>query len=177
MKQSRPPRQRPLSQRVFTVSGGYNPVLCGRSSSRRAHYKEWDEVQMGKAVEACVNEGMSIRQAAFHFGVPKSTLGDRMSGRVVPCSTSGPKTYLSPVEETELVKFLLRCAAIGDPKSHVTRNHGILDYLLSVRNNHIIVLIDNAQELAKVEFDMVRSVRHFINTSPRATCLAFSQDP
>ena len=101
----------------------------------------------------------------------------RMNGRVVPCSTSGPKTSSSPEEETELVKFLLRCAAIGDPKSHVTRNHGILDYLLSVRNNHIMVLIDNAQELAKVEFDMVRSVRHFINTSPRATCLAFSQDP
>ena len=128
---------------------------------------------MGKAVEACVNEGMSIRQAAFHFGVPTSTLGDRMSSRVVPCSTSGPKTSYLP----ELVKFLLRCEAIGDPKSRVTRNHGILDYLLSVRNNHIIVLIDNAQELAKVEFDMVRSVRHFINTSPRATCLAFSQDP
>ena len=77
------------------VSGSYNPVLCGRSSSRPAHYKEWDEVQMGKAVEACVNEGMNIRQAAFHFGVPKSTLGDRMSGRVVPCSTSGPKTSIS----------------------------------------------------------------------------------
>ena len=122
MKQSRPPRQRLLSQRVFTVSGGCNPVLCGRSSfrpssSRPAHYKEWGEVQMGKAVDACVNEGMSIRQAAFHFGVPKSTLGDRMSGRVVPGSTSGPKTYLSPEEETELVKFLLRCAAMGFPKS------------------------------------------------------------
>ena len=47
-----------------------------------------------------------------------------MSGRVVPCSTSGPKTSLSPEEETELVKFLLRCAAIGDPKSRVTRNPG-----------------------------------------------------
>ena len=79
---------------------------------------------MRKAVEACVNEGMSIRQAAFHFGVPKSTLGDRMSGRVVPHSTSGPKTYLSPEEETELVKFLLRCVAIGNPKSCVTRNPG-----------------------------------------------------
>ena len=124
MKQSRPLCQRPLSQRVFTVSGSCNPVLCGRSFSRPAHYKEWDEVQMGKAIEACVNEGMSIRQAAFHFGVPKSTLRDRMSGRVVPHSTSGPKTYLSLEEETELVKFLLRCAAIGDSKSRVTRNPG-----------------------------------------------------
>ena len=66
---------------------------------------------MGKAVDACVNEGMTIRQAAFHFGVPKSTLGGRMSGRVVPGLISGPKTYLSPEEETELVK--LRYTAMG----------------------------------------------------------------
>ena len=73
-------------------------------------------MQMGKAINACVNEGMSVRWAAFHFGVPKSTLGDRMSGRVVPGSTSGP--FLSPEKETELVKFLLRCTAMGYPKFH-----------------------------------------------------------
>ena len=49
---------------------------------------------------------------------PRVTLGNRMSGRIVPGSTSGPKTHLSPEEETELVKFLLRCAAMGYPKSH-----------------------------------------------------------
>ena len=37
-----------------------------------------------------------------------------MSGRVVSGSTSGPKTYLSPEEVTELVK--LRCTAMGYPK-------------------------------------------------------------
>ena len=64
---------------------------------------------MGKAVDACVNEGMTI--IGRQLGVPKSTLGGRMSGRVVQGPISGPKTYLSPEEETELVK--LRCAAMG----------------------------------------------------------------
>ena len=61
--------------------------------------------------------GMTVRQAALHFGVPKSTLGDRMSSRVLPGATSGTKAYLTSEEEEELVKFLLRCAAIGYPKS------------------------------------------------------------
>jgi len=60
---------------------------------------------------------MAIRQAALRFGVPKSTLGDRISGRVLPGASCGPKGYLTPEEEEELVNFLLRCAAMGYPKS------------------------------------------------------------
>ena len=71
---------------------------------------------MVEAVGACCR-GMGIREAAARFGVPKSTLGDRVSGRVVMGSTSGPKPYLSTEEEDELVKFLLRCGSIGYPKS------------------------------------------------------------
>ena len=39
---------------------------------------------MDKAVTAVVNEGLSIRRAALQYGVPKSSLGDRISGRVKP---------------------------------------------------------------------------------------------
>ena len=61
---------------------------------------------MGKAVEACVNEGMSIRQAAFHFG-------DRMSGRVVPGSTSGPKPiYLRRRRQKESSDRGVRCVTV-----------------------------------------------------------------
>jgi len=56
---------------------------------------------------------MAIRQAALRFGVPKSTLGDRISGR----ASCGPKGYLTPEEEEEVVHFLLSCAAMGYPKS------------------------------------------------------------
>ena len=48
--------------------------------------------------------------------VPRSTLGDCASGRVVPRTKSGAPTYLSP-EEKELVQFLIGSADIGYPKS------------------------------------------------------------
>ena len=70
-----------------------------------------------KQIDACTREGIAIREAAIRFGVPKSTLGDRISGRVLVGSTSGPKPYLNIEEEGELVRFLLRCSAIGYPKS------------------------------------------------------------
>ena len=49
-----------------------------------------------------------------------------------------------------------------------------LGHLVRIGNAHIFVLIDNAQELTKMDFDMVRSVRRFISTPQRAACLAFS---
>ena len=66
---------------------------------------------------AVLNEGSSIRRAALECGVPKSSLGDRISGRVLVDATCGPSTYLSPREEAELVTFLSRCACIGYAKS------------------------------------------------------------
>ena len=72
---------------------------------------------MARALNAVTKEGISIREAAIKFGVPKSTLGDRASGRVLSGATSGPKTYLDSSEEDELVQFLIGCAEIGYPKS------------------------------------------------------------
>ncbi len=65
------------------------------------------------AMKAVIEDGSSVRQAADKYHVPKSTLGDRISGRVLPGATSGPASYLSTEEEQELVLFLCRVAAIG----------------------------------------------------------------
>lgn len=54
---------------------------------------------------------------AVNYAIPKSTLGDRISGRVVPGSSSGPRKLLSIEEEEDLVVFLRRCAMFGYPKS------------------------------------------------------------
>ena len=62
---------------------------------------------------------LAIRCAAEEYDVPRSTLGDRISGRVVPGSTSGPPKYLSIQEEEELVQFLIDCASIGYPRSRL----------------------------------------------------------
>ena len=60
---------------------------------------------MVKAVNA-VHKGWSVRRAAEQFNIPKSTLGDRVSGRVLPGALSGRQRYLTQSEESELYKFV-----------------------------------------------------------------------
>ena len=62
----------------------------------------------------CVERGeLSIRRAAEAYDVPKSTLHDRLSGRVRVGAKSGPSRYLTDYEEGELVNFLIGCSKIG----------------------------------------------------------------
>ena len=84
---------------------------------RPIKYKPWDDDSMQKALEAVTDDGLSVRRAAIEYGVPRSTLGDRVSGRVCHGIVSGPPRYLSEQEEEELVKFLLGCASVGYPKT------------------------------------------------------------
>ena len=101
-----------LNQRIFR-SKTHHPLYSFQNSvtvSRPEKFKQWSEEVMEKAVNAVINNGMSVRRAAMDYDVPKSTLGDRVSGRVIPGSYSGPRKLLS--EEEELVVF-----AIGYPKS------------------------------------------------------------
>ena len=86
--------------------------------AEHSKYKQWNEEQMCHAFEAVTN-GSSIRRAAEEYNVPRSTLGDRISGRVVPGIKSGPSKYLSTQEEDELVQFLLDCASIGYPRGRL----------------------------------------------------------
>ncbi|XP_065893476.1 uncharacterized protein [Dysidea avara] len=72
---------------------------------------------MEKALRAVIIHKSSIRRAALDYSVPKSTLGDRVLGRVQPGSRSGPERLLSDTEEAELVAFVRRCSAIGYPKT------------------------------------------------------------
>ncbi len=48
---------------------------------------------------------MGVNRAALEFGVPRTTLKDRIAGRVVHGTNIGPRKYLSLEEEQELVNF------------------------------------------------------------------------
>lgn len=72
---------------------------------------------MSQAIKAVLEKKKSIRVASLHYNVPKSTLGDRISGRVCIGAVSGPAKYLTADEELELCRFLVRCSAIGYPKT------------------------------------------------------------
>lgn len=115
------------------------PHQLGPTVSRPSVYKKWDDAAMVGAL-AAVNRGESVRRAALKFGIPKSTLEDRVSGKVVHGVKSGPHSYLSLSEEEELVSFLLGCAAVGYPRTRkdvlalvqdIVRSKGIVAGIVS----------------------------------------------
>ena len=51
------------------------------------------------------------------FNMPKSTMQDRLTGRVVFGSKSGPESYLSEQEEKEIITFIESPSDIGYSRS------------------------------------------------------------
>ena len=80
-----------------------SPTVTNRPSKR----KQWTNQQMLAAIEA-VENGCGVNQAAKEHGVPKSTLKDRLSGRVVHGTNPGPRPYLNKQEEDELADYLVQ---------------------------------------------------------------------
>lgn len=89
------------------------PKVLVSSCGRASNYKQWDEERMKKAYVAVKEKQLSVRKAALSYNIPKSTLSDRVSGRVPFGSHSGPARYLSDGEETQLVHFLCKAASLG----------------------------------------------------------------
>ena len=109
-----------LRERVFVSSSSWGKgedtiptTSLSHVPLRPVNYKSWTEENMSRAISAVIQDGIAVRKAAELYNVPKSTLSDRITGRVLPGSKSGPATYLTTQEEKELVTFLCRSAAIG----------------------------------------------------------------
>jgi len=103
-----------LANRVYRAGSKDKAVASSADDARRRPiYKQWSENQMTRALNAVITSGMSVHLAALQFNVPKSTLGDRVSGRVQCGAVSGPTMYLTVAEENKFVKFLSRCSQIG----------------------------------------------------------------
>ena len=67
---------------------------------------------MVAALEA-VKLGEPILHAAWTHGVPRSTLQDRVHGKVTHGALPGPRPYLAPAEEKELSIFIVDVAKAG----------------------------------------------------------------
>ena len=72
---------------------------------------------MLKAIEAVHSGAMGANKAARTYGVPPSTLKDRLSGRVKHGANPGPLPYLTSDEEDELATFLIRASEVGSGKT------------------------------------------------------------
>lgn len=86
---------------------------------RPSSYKHWTDERMNLAYEAYQTSSLSVRRVAEEYGVPKSTLQDRISGRVLHGAKSGKNRYLSDAEEKEFVDFLMQCSQIGFPRTRI----------------------------------------------------------
>ena len=75
---------------------------------------QYDSKIMGLALSQ-VKSGMSIQKAAKLYGVPRSTLGDKVRGVVPEVGKSGPGTVLTSWEEDMLVNHIKAMAAVGLP--------------------------------------------------------------
>ena len=79
--------------------------------------KQWSEESMTAALSEFRKGTHSINKIAVLYGVPKSTLHDRISGRVRHGTKPGPALYLDPTEEQELADHLITVAKIGYGKT------------------------------------------------------------
>ena len=106
----------PLKDRILKAPSSFSlpqiPLL-----HRPEKYKRWTNVRMDRALDAVRLHGLSVRRAAEEYDVPKSTLHDRVSGRVLIGGQSGPQKYLTDEEEGELELFLTGCASVGYARS------------------------------------------------------------
>lgn len=104
----------------------------------------------------------------------RSTLHDRLSGRVLPGARSGPSKYLTDAEETELVRFITRCSEIGYAKRKADilaivqekcPSHPVSSgWWESFRHRHPEITIRAAEKLAlprTVAFDKVLISRYY----------------
>ena len=81
---------------LFTVSRLAHSLKRARVSF--SIDRSWSDVSMEKAVTA-VEKGESVRKSAVKYSVPRSTLHDRVSGKVQLGAQPGKKPYLSLAEE------------------------------------------------------------------------------
>ena len=74
--------------------------------------KKWTDGQMKAAMKSVIDDNLSANRAADLHGVPRSSLKDRLSGRVKHGTKPGPKPYLTVDEEGELSQHLLQASAM-----------------------------------------------------------------
>ena len=108
MKRGRPSKKS-RSKRKRTLSAP--PVLV--SPKKRL---KWTNESMLAAIKA-VQNGSSVSMAAVCHNVPRMTLQDRLSGRVVHGTKPGPVPYLNKDEEANLAEFLEVVSDVGYGKT------------------------------------------------------------
>ena len=94
-----------LSTRIESYVPLYKQVARGQLAHCEApKRKQWTEDMMERALQDVHSCKSTVRRAALEHNVPKLTLHDRVSGKVLQGAVGGAPRYLDDEEEEELVK-------------------------------------------------------------------------
>ncbi|KAJ8933913.1 hypothetical protein NQ314_013714 [Rhamnusium bicolor] len=81
----------------------------------KGKFHQYDEDSLKKAIEA-VRNGGKLREICRQYGIPKSTVQDRIKGKVSDdCKHMGPDPVLTRENEQKLVTWIENLAACGFP--------------------------------------------------------------
>lgn len=126
----------PLKSRTIT-STQVGASLTSSEKRPPPVYENYGKENIERAYEA-IKLGSSVRRAALQYSVPKSTLSDRVTGKVKFGSHSGPPRYLTDAEEQELTSFIVRCASIGCAKTK-KEFISIVELILASKGKQVII--------------------------------------
>ena len=99
---------------VKKTKGKKKPLVVKKKASNRpSKCRSWSNESMLQAMEAVKSGTMGVNRAALEHGVPRTSLKDRLAGRVIHGTNVGPKPYLTHEEEQDLVSFLVDCSKMG----------------------------------------------------------------
>lgn len=85
------------------------------SAAKKGKFRHYDENSLKTAVEE-VKNGHKLREVCRRYGVPKSTVLDRIKGRISEnCKRMGPDPVLTSEHEDELCNWIVDLAKCGFP--------------------------------------------------------------
>lgn len=105
--------------------------------TKRGKTMGYNRQNLEAAVQAA-NDGMSVRKAAIKFGIPKSTLADRVSGRYEVDVTHGRPTAVPRDVEDKIVQCVKLAAekGIGISRKQLLLRASILSKRIKVNLQH-----------------------------------------
>jgi hypothetical protein len=95
--------------------------IAGRPAAKKVPQPRkrqcYSQEAVNQALSAIRNDGMPIKEASRRFGIPRSTLQDKVHGRTQDDCMPGPDPVLTRAEEEALTQYIIQMSKIGYPLS------------------------------------------------------------
>ena len=73
---------------------------------------QWTDEALKEAIQA-IDDGYTIEEASIHYSIPKTSLRDHISGKIIISRKMGPAPTLTKEEEVALIHYLEEMVDLG----------------------------------------------------------------